>query len=204
MKRQERLSLFVKREKILLNAFLKVFLGRIILVYQDRLHFTLNHSKKQIVFKADSKWTSQEDCVFQADEWPLPADCFDLILSIHFTEQGANLNQLIAEVKRTLRPDGTLIFMGVNRMRKNFRQTYTILEVLSLLEAADFTCRVERFDFWRFGFLNRLFETIFPFLTMGWMIEAKRGVLPLTPLPDFAWAPAKGAIFAAEALNDAA
>lgn len=201
MKRQERLSMFFEREEALLNQILPDISGYAGLYFGARSAPNFKTMKLPHFFKASSREMPDVDAVFNDEEWPLPADFFDLVVLDHPLDIGFNFEALLQEAVRTLRKDGTLIITGFNKTRlcswpvqNTFGKQvscpikrYSSLQILSLLDTAGFNSDVRYFDFCRFRFWNVVFAKVVPFLGIGFIIIAKRNVINLKPLEELNW-----------------
>ncbi|MCX7123751.1 MAG: hypothetical protein NTV32_08860 [Gammaproteobacteria bacterium] len=172
---QDRSALFFKRENSLLAPLLSKCRGQLALIYGVSLRLDFQAIRMPFVFKAGKEWDVQQDVLFAPDEWPLPADFFDLIVLGHPNVQKEDIAVLIREAKTSLRQDGTLIVMGLSR---------GALKVLSALEQQGFACKVYRFHVCRCSKLNDILEKTLPFLSKGYVIEASIDSVSLTPLQE--------------------
>lgn len=184
MKRQARLAPLIQREKECLAAVLKGAKRLPWLWYEDHILNTTISSTDACIFRGHSGCAIETDVVFAPDAFPFLPAYFAGVILTHPLEQGLPLALLIANAKQVLSEEGTLVISGY----------HGILKVLSALEHEAFECQVTRFNAGRFPRLNRWLERLVPFLSRGFLIEAKRSVVQLTPLPELHWAPLKARI----------
>ncbi len=200
MKRQERLALFLEREKSFFDEMLQTISGYTGLYFGARCigdYRSISH-----IFFAGPRSFSGVDAVFNDHEWPLLHDYFDMVLLDHPLDLGCDLSSTLAEAIRVLRRDGTLIITGFNKTRlcswpiQNtfakvqacpLKKRYSALSLLSLLDEAGFVTEIRYFDFCRFRWLNKIFAKILPFLGIGFFIIAKRKTIDLQPLGELNW-----------------
>ena len=172
---QDRSALFFKRENNLLSPIFARCRGQLALIFGVHAQLDLKTLKMPFIFKAGPQWDDKQDVIFAADQWPLPINFFDLLVLHHPLEQKCVISTLILQAKQVLRPDGTLVITGLNRH---------LLKTLSALEQQDFSSKVYRFHICRTARLNRILEKIVPFLSAGFVIEARIDAISLTPLQE--------------------
>ena len=172
---QDRSALFFKRENACIASILPQCCGQLALIYGTGFTLDLAAFKMPFVFKACAESEAQTDLVYAEDQWPLPLNFFDLIVLHHPLEQKRKMDLLIQAAKQALRPDGVLIVTGFNRR---------ILTVLSSLEQQDFCCKVHRFNLCRMESLSHWVGKMLPFLSKGFVIEARIDTVSLTPLQE--------------------
>jgi SAM-dependent methyltransferase len=149
--------------------------GQVALLYSVMHQLDLHALRMPFVFQAGPLWSADLDCVFSPEEWPLPVDFFDLILIHQPLEQAWEVGPFIVEAKKSLRADGVLLITGRNR---------AILKILSALDQAGFSCKVQRFHVCAWRGLNEFFEKWLPFLSRGFVIEARVDAISMTPLQE--------------------
>lgn len=212
MKRQERLSLFLARERCALNEIVASVTGLCGLYLSNNTYADFKKTKLTHFFKASTNKALTTDVVFHETEWPLPQDFFDLIVIDHLLDFGFAIEPMLKEALRILRQDGTLVITGFNRARlcsRPIRKTfinqkqascarYSRHKMRAVLEKAGFVTQTQHFDFCRWPILNACLSRILPFLGIGFILIAKRQVVNVKPLDEMQWNFAATKVFKAE------
>lgn len=170
----------MERQKTGLAAILGQKKLGFMLLYPDLFHFPLSEFENNRIVRGASHILSTEEVLFSEDSWPFPPHFFDVIVSAPSLEHPFNPHVFVPEARKALQESGCLIITGMKFacLFSKKQKKQSLLDWLSCLESQDFICQVQHF---RVGF--------FPFMSRGFIIEAKPNVLPLTALPHAEWVP---------------
>ena len=201
MARQERLSLFLDKERDELAQITQDHQGFAGLIINGHERLNLPSNRIKHVFTAGPQNSNANDCQINYTELPFANEFFDLIILNHIFDEVDEIAPVLIEAKRILRHDGILLINGFERMRmcarimqRRFakktciaRKRYGILDIQSRLTTLDFQLETHHFDFCKNPKLEKCLKYIVPFLGIGFWIKAQKQVTPLNPLPQKNW-----------------
>jgi len=199
MPRQERLSLFLAKERTLLQTLLEGCFGFCSLVLTSH-EAALIKCPTQHQFYSSKQNLTQIDVRLDYTALPFPSNYFDCIILDHIVDVDEALPVIFREAARILRHDGVLLISGFERMRwcarllqRQFaaktgikRKTYSLLDLQAQLLDLKFNTEVQHFDFCRARVLEKIIGEICPFLGTGFWLIARKQVIPLK-LVEEAW-----------------
>lgn len=199
MLKQERLSIFLQKERDTLAALIKDIQGLSGIVINGHEQLNLPLCRIKNIFNISSETSHEIDCQSNFSQLPFPKDFFDMVILYHVFDETEDINAILTEAKRILRHDGILLINGFERLRvcarimqRRFskktcmkRKKYGLLDIQSRLAELDFKLKTEHFDFCKNKVLEKGLRHIVPFLGIGFWIKAQKEIRPLNPLAEW-------------------
>lgn len=196
MLNQERLALFLQKEKAVLDSLIKDCQGLAGLIVNGHEQLKKPDCHIKNIFSTSSQKAAHIDCQSKFSELPFPNNYFDLVILYHVFDEAEDIKAILTEAKRILRQDGILLINGFERLRicarvmqRRFskktcmkRKKYDLLDIQAKLAELGFKLETEHFDFCKNKTCEKVLSHVVPFLGIGFWIKAQKEVRPLNPL----------------------